>query len=89
MKMTKHARTRIQQRGIRAQAVEAILCYGNRRRHHGADVYFLDKSSRNRLAGSIGQKIYSKIEKSLNSYLVVGDDGVIITAAHRLQRLKF
>lgn len=89
MTMTNHAQTRIQQRGIRAEAVDAILCYGKRRRHQGADVYFIDKSSRKRLAGSMGRKAYSKIERSLNSYLVVGDDGAIITAAHRLQRLKF
>lgn len=89
MNMTTHAQTRIQQRGIPAQAVDAILSYGRRKRHHGADVYFLDKPSRKRLAYSMGQKVYSKLERSLNSYLVVSDDGAIITAAHRLQRLKF
>ena len=89
MNMTNHAQIRIQQRGIPAQAIEAILSYGKRKRHHGADVYFLDKPSRERLACSMGQKVYSKLERSLNSYLVVSDEGAIITAAHRLQRLKF
>lgn len=89
MNMTSHAQTRIQQRGISAQAIDAILSYGRRKRHHGADVYFLDKPSRQRLACSIGQKEYLKLERSLNSYLVVSDDGAIITAAHRRQRLKF
>lgn len=89
MYVTKHAQTRMQQRGIRPEAVNAILNYGERRRYQGADVYFLDKGARNRLAISLGRKTYSKLERSLNSYLVVGDDGALVTAAHRLKRLKF
>lgn len=89
MNLTNHANARIQQRGIPHAAVDAILAYGRRRRHHGADVYFLDKKSRQRMAQSLGSKTYSKLEHSLNSYLVVGDDGAVITAAHRLGRLKF
>lgn len=89
MNMTHHAEARIQQRGIPYAAVDAILSYGRRRRHRGADVYFLDKQSRGRMAQALGSKVYSKLERSLNSYLVVSDDGAVITAAHRLGRLKF
>lgn len=89
MYMTQHAQTRIQQRGIPSSAVDAILAFGCRKRHHGADVYFLDRQSRSRVANSLGRKQYAKIERSLDSYLVVSDDGAIITAAHRKQRLKF
>ena len=89
MNLTHHAAARIQQRGIPFAAVDAILAYGRRRRHDGADVYFLDKKSRSRMAQAIGAQNYSKLERSLNSYLVVSDDGAIITAAHRLGRLKF
>jgi len=89
MNLTHHASARIQQRGISYSAVDAILAYGRRRRHQGADIYFLDRKARNRMAKAIGTKRYSKLERSLNSYLVVGDDGAIITAAHRLGRLKF
>lgn len=89
MNLTHHAVTRIQQRGIPHAAVDAILSYGRRRRHRGADIYFLDKKSRGQMAQAIGSKSYSKLERSLNSYLVVSDDGAIITAAHRLGRLKF
>lgn len=89
MYMTQHAQTRIQQRGIPSSAVDAILAFGCSKRHHGADVYFLDRQSRSRVANSLGRKQYAKIERSLDSYLVVSDDGAIITAAHRKQRLKF
>lgn len=86
---TAHAQTRIQQRGIPKDAVEALLAYGNTRRHHGADIYYLDKPARLRAAIALGSGRYQKIEKALDTYLVVGDDGSIVTAAHRLQRLKF
>lgn len=89
MNFTHHAEARMQQRGIPLAAVDAILSYGRRRRHHGADVYFLDRNCRGRIAEALGRKVFSKIERSLNSYLVVSDDGVLITAAHRLGRLKF
>lgn len=89
MELTHHAEARIQQRGIPHTAIDAILSYGRRRRYHGADVYFLDRKSRGRMAQALGSKIYSTLERSLNSYLVVSDDGAIITAAHRLSRLKF
>lgn len=87
--LTNHARQRIQQRGISTEAVNAILAYGTRRRHRGTDIYFLDKKSRRRLAGAFGRERYSKLERALDSYVLVSDDGAIVTAAHRLHRLKF
>lgn len=86
---TTHAQTRLQQRGIPQDAVDALLAYGNTKRHHGADVYFLDKPARSRAAAALGAGRYRRLEKALSAYLVVGDDGSIITAAHRLRRLKF
>ncbi len=89
MGFTKHARQRIQQRGLSTEAVDAILAYGTRRRHCGADIYYLDKKSRRRLVRAFGRERYSKLERALDSYVVVSDDGAILTAAHRLNRLKF
>jgi hypothetical protein len=37
----------------------------------------------------MGKSAFLKLEKALDAYLVVGDDGAIITAAHRHHRLKF
>ena len=89
MYMTNHAQARTQQRGIPPIAVEALMSYGRRRRHRGADIYFLDRESRSRVARALGKDIYLNIEKALDTYLVVGDDGCLITAAHRHKRLKF
>jgi hypothetical protein len=86
---TNHAQARCQQRAIPQEAVDALLAYGNTRRHDGADVFFLDKRSRARAAEALGPSRYRRIERALDTYLVVSDDGRIVTAAHRLQRLKF
>jgi hypothetical protein len=50
---TRHAQTRCQQRAIRPEVVDAILEYGCQKRRHGADVYFMDSSSRKRLVPSL------------------------------------
>lgn len=63
--------------------------YGTRRRHCGADIYYLDKKSRRRLVRAFGRERYSKLERALDSYVVVSDDRAILTAGHRLNRLKF
>src|SRR3546814_2054455 len=69
MRLTKHARQRIQQRGISTEAVDAILAYGPRRRNRGADIYYLDKKSRRRLAGAFGRERYSKRSEEHTSEL--------------------
>lgn len=89
MRLTKHARQRIQQRGISTEAVDAIIAYGALKRHRGADIYYLDKKSRRRLAGAFGRERYSRLERAPDSYVVVSNDGAIVTAAHRLRRMKF
>lgn len=89
MDKTNHAQARLQQRAISNEAVDALIAYGERRRRKGADIYFLNKQSRRRVANALGPQKYRRIERSLNSYLVIADDGCLITAAHRHQRLKF
>lgn len=85
---TAHAQTRCQQRSISSEVVDALLSYGERRRHDGADVYYLTKAARSRVAGALGTQ-YRMMERALNSYIVVSDDGQVITAARRYRRLKF
>lgn len=86
---TAHAQTRLQQRAIPQEAVETLLAYGERRRRGGADVYFLSRSARTRVQGALGKERYNRLSRSLDTYLVMSDDGQLITAAHRQQRLKF
>lgn len=87
--LTHHAQVRMQQRGIPMAAVDALLAYGHQRRHRGADVYYLDRRGRAQMARDLGRDRCRQLEKSLDSYLVVSDEGDIITAAHRHHRLRF
>jgi hypothetical protein len=50
--ITAHARARMQQRGIRAQALEALLDYGRiSPAARGRDIVFFDKKARKRVEG--------------------------------------
>ena len=89
METTAHGQARLQQRAIPSEAVDALLAYGERRRRKGADIYFLDRKSRGRVAQALGSQRYRRIERALNTYLVIADNGGLVTAAHRHQRLKF
>lgn len=85
---TRHAETRCQQRGIRPEVVDAVLAYGCQKRRHGADVYLMDGKARARARDELGRQ-YAKLSDRLNTYLVIGDDGHMITAGKRLRRIKF
>lgn len=83
-----HATTRMNQRGIRSETIETLLAYGRRKRSHGADVYLMDQSARRRARDNLGAKTFARLEKSLDAYPVVGDDGTLVTAAKRYRRLR-
>lgn len=86
---TKHAVTRCQQRGIPNEIVDVLLTFGRRRFRHGAEVCFMDRSSRRHAEESLGRSRFAKIADRLDSYVVVSDEGSVITAAPRRGRLKF
>jgi hypothetical protein len=52
-------------------------------------VYYLDRRARSRMQRSLERNMFKRLEKCLDAYVVVGDGGDIITAAHRQQRLRF
>ena len=88
-RMTRHASERRQQRSVPSLVTSLILEYGTTMRHAGADVVYLDKEARKRLRGAVGgERNLRIIEPWLNTYLVAGDDGEIITLARRQQRFR-
>lgn len=83
---TKHAETRYQQRAISPFIIGLVMDHGRVVRRSGADLYFLDKSSRRALKKDLGAKVYSRIADQLDVYVVA--DTSVVTAAHRTKRIK-
>ena len=82
--ITKHARQRMQQRGIPFEALDVILDFGREiHDHRGCTVVSIDKPARKRIARELGRDRYRKLEKWLGTYVVVGADDAIVTVAHR------
>ena len=85
---TRHARERMQQRGIPRQAVDYVLAYGQvSHDHHGSRVVWLDKRARARLRRDAGRERVRALDKHLNAYAVLDGDGVVVTVGHRHRRI--
>ena len=89
MQLTDHARQRMQQRGIPAQAVGYLLAYGRMSHdHHGGCVVWLDKRSRARLCREEGRQVLRRMDKHLNAYAVTDTEGAVLTVGHRYRRIR-
>jgi hypothetical protein len=90
--LTHHARARMQQRGISAATVEALLDFG-REVHvdRGCDLVFFDKRTRARLARADRKAAanlnLAQAERICRSYAILGSDGTVITVGHRFRRI--
>lgn len=87
MRYTSHASARLQQRAIPVHIVDLLEKFGSSMRAHRADRLFFDKAARRRLARNMGGKRgLQSIERWMNVYIVVSDDGQVITAARQTAR---
>ena len=86
--MTQHAQVRMQQRGITMQALESLLVHGAvAYDHRGATIVYFDKKAKSRLQKIGGRHAYRAMEKQLNTYAVVAQDGVVVTVGRRDKRI--
>jgi hypothetical protein len=89
MTVTRHAAARLQQRAIPPFMVELLERFGSAMRCDGAERLFFDKAARKRLEHHMGgRRSLRRVEPWLNVYLVIGDNGRLVTAAHRTRRLN-
>ena len=87
--LTDHAQSRLQQRGIPKVILDGLLCFGQKvHDHHGAEIVFFDRKARLRLRDSCGSIEFKKIETKLDTYAVVGLDGMVITVGKRTKRIN-
>ena len=84
---TRHAAHRLKNRGISLDQVHLVTDFGRPQRVHGATRYALDKESREFLKQTFPPDELRRF-KSLDIVAVVSDDGTLITAAHRTERLR-
>ena len=82
--LTHHARARMQQRGIRAEAIEALLDFGCAHHLHskGRELVFFDKKARARLAKA-NPGAAREAGRLRRTYAILGSDGTVITVGHR------
>ena len=86
--LTQHAKARMQQRGITLTTLNSLLDYGAQSHdHRGATIVFFDKKARTRLLRDSGRAAYRIMEKQINAYAVVGNDGSVVTVGHRNKRI--
>ncbi len=87
--LTQHAVTRMQQRGIKAQTVEMLFhCGAKEHDHRGATILYFDKRSRQRLSHQYGAEQLKKIERQLDAYAVIADNGAVVSVGHRTKRIN-
>lgn len=85
--LTDHARVRMQQRGIPADVLDALLDFGTvRPAGNGRDIIFFDKRSRARLTKA-SHLAGAETDRVFKSYAVVESDGKVITVGHRYRRI--
>ena len=85
--LSTHARRRMQQRGISAAALDALLDFGrSTRAGRGRELVFFDHRARERLSCA---KVLAAAEATrvCNSYAIVGSDGTVVTVGHRFRRV--
>lgn len=86
MQATQHALIRMQQRGIPALVIDAIIEHGTTRRVPGGAVAkFIAKKSINKVMDNLPKKDRITIDRHKNVYLVIGDES-IITVGYRTRR---
>ncbi len=86
--MTIHANIRVRQRSIPPAVVNWLFEFGSSVRQDGAEVLHFDKAARVRLAREMGGSLVSRLGKLLDAYLVVANDGRVVTAGYRHQRIR-
>ena len=85
--LTRHARERMQQRGIPPAAVEQVLRYGCERHDgHGGIIHFVDREGRRRIART-GAVRRADVDRLSGVYVVV-TGGIVVTVGHRTRRVR-
>lgn len=87
MHMTRHAEHRRIQRNIPTDVVEAIYAFGRPRHALGAVSFTFDRNAIIHAADG-DSRVAKMLERYVNAYLIVGDNGRIVTVARSERRFR-
>lgn len=86
--LTRHAAVRSQQRAIPQLIIDWLFAYGaSVADRQDAEILYFDHAARRRLGRAVGDRVVSLLGSLLDSYVVVGATGKVITVGHRYKRL--
>lgn len=86
---SQHAAKRCQQRAIPPIALDLVMRFGRREKAGGGtEKVYLDQKARRELQRYVGDRFARTLDPHLDIYLVVGADERVVTAAHRIERIK-
>lgn len=86
--LTQHAMIRMQQRGIGRLTIDYLLDHGRETYSNGgAKIIYFDKHTRLKLMANVSKSDRVVLEKQSDAYLIIGEDGNVVTVGHRTKRL--
>jgi len=86
MKLSDHARVRMQQRGIPLRVVDWLAAYGAIDHQRGSELFYFTRKARRALQRDLGARVLRRYDNCLDAYMVCVD-GQIATVGHRYQRV--
>lgn len=86
MRLSQHARVRMQQRGISRRIVDWLAAYGETDHQRGAVLFYFTGRVRQALEREFGRGELLRHEKALDAYMVCSE-GVIVTVGHLHRRV--
>lgn len=88
--MTTHARRRAQQRAVPTWLLELLEQFGSARRaFYDAEVLMFDRKARARIRTELGCEALKRIDPFKNVYMVISDEGAVVTVARKFKRTKW
>lgn len=69
--------------------LDCLLSFGKKvHDHHGAEILFFDHQARNQIRRTYSEHDFKRLESKLDTYAVIGSDGVVLTVGHRTKRIN-
>jgi hypothetical protein len=83
-----HWAVRAAQRAIPGPVIDLVMEYGKTiHDHRGGEIVYLTRKTRSRLEHAVKRSDLPRLDKLLDVYVVLGDQG-IVTVGHRYRRLR-